>query len=262
MKVGSIVACLVGVFGFATLAQAAVKTKVVEYKHGDVTLKGYLAWDDAAAGKKPGIVVVPEWWGNNEYAHHRAEMLASLGYVGFAIDMYGDGKTTTDPKQAGEWATAAKADAKVFAGRLQAGLDTLKKQEQVDDSKLAAIGYCFGGTGVLTMARQNFPVLGVVSFHGALAPVGDAASGSVKPKVLVCHGAEDPMVPVDQVIAFANEMKTANANWEVNAYSGAVHAFTNPDADKFKIPGIAYNEQADHRSWEAMKSFFTELFGK
>jgi dienelactone hydrolase len=244
-----------------TSAMGAIKTQTIEYRQGDTVLEGYLAYDDASPAKRPGVIVVHEWWGNNEYTHHRAEMLAQLGYAAFAIDMYGKGKVTTEAAKATEWSNAVKADMKTAMARAQLGLDTLKAQPMVDGTKIAAIGYCFGGSIVLHMARNDFPLLGVVSFHGDLSP-GPAPAAKITPKILVCHGADDTFVPQTAVTAFIEEMKKANANFEVDEYSGAVHAFTNRDAGKFNLPGIAYNQQADERSWKRMQEFFSEIFGK
>jgi dienelactone hydrolase len=253
---------LVSILLCASNLLAAIKTQPVEYKQGDTVLKGYLAWDDSTTAKRPAVIVVHEWWGNNDYSHKRAEMLAELGYVGFAIDMYGDGRTTTEAKQAGEWATQIQSDMKLGMARAQAAIDVLKAQPMVDQNKLAAIGYCFGGGVVLHMARANLPILGVVSFHGSLATDHPENTKDLKPKVLVCHGAEDTFVSQEEVAKFIDEMRRANADWQFNYYSGAIHAFTNPDADKFGIKGIAYNKEADQRSWQAMKNFLKELFGQ
>jgi dienelactone hydrolase len=237
----------------------AVKTRTIEYKHGDLVLEGFLAWDDSTTAKRPAVIVVHEWWGNNDYSHKRAEMIAQLGYVGFAIDMFGKGKLTNDPKVAGEWATAIKNDPKTAVERLKIGLDTLKAQPMVDSTKIAAIGYCFGGWCALQMARSNLPLSGVVSFHGSLA--GSSPNPEpIKPKVLVCHGAEDTFESPKEIADFTEEMRKSKADWQFISYGGAVHSFTNPDADKFGIPGVSYNKPADQRSWQAMKDFFAEIF--
>lgn len=240
---------------------AAIKTQVIEYKQGDTVLEGYLAYDDSTTAKRPGVIVVHEWWGNNDYSRKRAEQLAQLGYAAFAIDMYGKGKTTTEVAKATEWSSAIKADAKLGAARAQAGLDTFKAQPMVDADKIAAIGYCFGGTMVLNMARNNFPLTGVVSFHGDLSNPSAPAT-SIKPQVLVCHGAEDTFVPQTAVATFIEEMRKSNANWSLIQYAHAVHAFTNPDAAKANLPGVAYDKTADQRSWKAMQDFFKEVLGK
>src|SRR4051812_22396452 len=252
---------LVGiVLVLSSVLRAEVKTEQVEYKQGDTTLKGMIAYDDAKKDKRPGVIVVHEWWGLTEHPKNKAMELAKLGYVAFAIDMFGDGKTTEDPKQAGEWAGAIKKDRETGAARFNAAMDVLKKNERVDGNKIGAIGFCFGGTVCLEMARSGAPLVGVVSFHGSLATDHPAGQGGLKTHLLICHGADDPMVTPDDVVAFAGEMNTAGADYQINVYSGAVHAFTNPKADSYNIPGIAYNEKADKRSWIAMKDFFAEVF--
>lgn len=245
----------------ASVAGAEIKTQIVDYKIGDTSFKGFLAYDDAVKEKQPGVLVVHEWWGRNAYVDTRATELARLGYVAFAVDMYGDGKTTTDPKQAGEWATAVKGNTDLARERMKAGLEQLKSNPQVDAAKIASIGYCFGGTMSLELARSGADVQGVVSFHGGLATQKPAEAGNFKARVLVCHGAADTFVSEEEVAKFKDEMNKADAVWEINEYSGAVHAFTNPDADKFNIPGIAYNATADQRSWDSMQEFFKEIFG-
>ncbi|HWP39420.1 MAG TPA: dienelactone hydrolase family protein [Tepidisphaeraceae bacterium] len=240
---------------------AAVRTQVVHYQHGDVVLEGYLAWDDSSDAPRPAVIVVHEWWGNNQYSRRRAEQLAQLGYVGFAIDMYGKGKITDQVKQAGEWSGQIRSNPKLAMERVSAAIDVLKRQPMVDGERLAAIGYCFGGGVVLEMARQNLPVLGVVSFHGSLASQPGAATQPIRPKILVCHGADDSFISPQELAGFKEEMRRSGADWQLIEYGGAVHAFTNPDADKAGLQGVAYNQQADRRSWQAMQNFLTELFG-
>jgi dienelactone hydrolase len=255
-----IISTAVLVFAMVSSAMGAIKTQRIEYKQGDTVLEGYLAYDDATTARHPGVIVVHEWWGNNDYSHKRAEMLAQLGYAAFAIDMYGKGMVTTDAAKATEWSNAVKADMKNAVARAQLGLDTLKAQPMVDTTKISAIGYCFGGSIVLHMARNNFPLAGVVAFHGDLSP-GPTPATQITPKVLVCHGADDTFVPQTAVTAFIEEMKKAKANYEIVEYANAVHAFTNPDAGKFNLQGVAYDKQADERSWKRMQDFFTEIFG-
>jgi len=241
-------------------SSAAVKTQVIKYQAGAVQAQGFLAYDDAVSGKKPGIVVVPEWWGLDDYAKHRAQQLAQLGYVAFVADMYGDGKTTDKPDVAGQWAGALRNGDRVeLRKRVQAALAQLKMDSHVDTAHTAAIGYCFGGTTVLELARSGADVKGVVSFHGDLSIASPAQAGQVKAQVLVCHGGDDTFSTPAQVEAFQKEMRDAKVNWEMNTYGGAVHSFTNPDADKHGIPGIAYNKQADERSWRDMKEFFDQI---
>lgn len=244
----------------AGTAQAAVRTEKIEYRQGDVALEGYLAYDDSVAGKRPGVVVVHEWWGLNDYAKRRAEQLARLGYVAFAVNMYGKGRVTTDPKEAGALATPFRKDRGLMRARAAAGLEVLKKRPQIDPDRIAAIGYCFGGTVVLEMARSGAPLAGVVSFHGGLATPDPADAKNIKGKVLVLHGADDTFESPAEIAAFQEEMRQAHVDWEMNYYGGAVHAFTNPDAGKAGIKGVAYNEAADRRSWQAMRDFFDEIF--
>lgn len=244
----------------AASSQAALKTETVTYREGDTTCKGYLAYDDAADSKRPGVLVVHEWMGLNDYAKKRANQLAEEGYVAFAADIYGKGTQAKDPKQAGGLAAKYKGDRALFRRRVTAALETLRKDPRVDDKKLAAIGYCFGGTGVLELARDGADLAGVVSFHGGLDAPADAEKKKIKAKILVLHGADDPHVPPAQVEAFEREMREAGADWQLNAYGGAVHAFTNPANGTDNSKGAAYNASADLRSWAAMELFFGEIF--
>ena len=245
---------------FATLARAEIKMQTIEYKDGDATLKGYLAYDDAAQGKRPGVLVVPEWWGLNDYVKSRAEQLAKLGYVAFAADIYGDGFTTNDAKVAGKRAGQAK-EAGWLRSRGKLALEQLRKNEHVDPQNIAAIGYCFGGGTVLELARAGEDLKGVVSFHGALDTKQPAQEGQVKPKILVLHGAADPFVPPAQVEAFEKEMKKAKADYRIIRYPDAQHAFTNPGVDKLGLDGAKYNQAADKKSWQDMQTFFNDIFG-
>ncbi|HUI08132.1 MAG TPA: dienelactone hydrolase family protein [Verrucomicrobiae bacterium] len=247
-------------FALAASAQAALHTEPVEYKHGGTTCQGYLAYDTAVKGKRPGVLVLPEWWGLNDYAKRRAGMLAQLGYVAFAADMYGDGFNTTSPDEAGKHAAEFRTNRALMRERVTAALDVLRKQKLCDPKRIAAIGYCFGGTCVLELARSGADIAGVVSFHGGLSTPNPADAKNIKCKVLVCHGANDTFESPDEVTAFQKEMREANVDWQMNVYGGAVHSFTNPDSGKFGIPGVGYNERADKRSWEAMRAFFAEIF--
>jgi dienelactone hydrolase len=244
----------------AVPAGAAIKTEPVKYNIGSQEYQGFLAYDDASTAKRPGVLVAPEWWGLTDYAKHRAEQLAALGYVAFAMDPYGGGKTTNTPQEAGQLAGALKADPKELRARAAAALEVLKKSPLVEPSKVAAIGYCFGGTTVLELARSGADLAGVVSFHGGLATKSPATPGTVKAKVLICHGGDDSFESPEEIAAFHKEMRDAGIDWQMDIYGGAVHSFTNPDADKHGIKGIAYNEKADKRSWEAMKDFLAEIF--
>jgi dienelactone hydrolase len=246
----------------AAPAQAEVVGRPVRYSAGGVTLKGYLAYDDAASGRRPAVLVVHEWWGHNEYARKRARMLAELGYVGLAVDMYGNGKQAKHPKDADKFSSAVMKDFGTGKARFEAAMALLRKQKQVDGSKLAAIGYCFGGGVVLNMARQGADLRGVVSFHGMLAPVRPARPGEVKAEVLAFNGADDKFVSAEAIQAFEKEMTDAKANFRFVNLPGAVHSFTNPDADelgrKFNIP-LAYNAAADKESWAQTETFLARV---
>ncbi|PIR19170.1 MAG: dienelactone hydrolase [Elusimicrobia bacterium CG11_big_fil_rev_8_21_14_0_20_64_6] len=239
-------------------ANARIRTKVVDYKDGDIVLQGYAVWEDGFKDSRPGILVVHEWWGHGPYARHRAEKLAKLGYTAFALDMYGKGILATSHEEAGKLAGMLSKDRQAMRTRALAGLAELKKLPFVDQSKLGAIGYCFGGATVLELARAGVPLKGVVSFHGSLA-TPTPATETPKAKILVLHGADDPNVS-PQVPAFLEEMRRVKADWQFVQYGGAVHSFTVPAAGDDPSKGAAYNKAADLRSWEAMRSFFKEAF--
>lgn len=243
-----------------SLCLAEIQSKVISYQHGDVQLEGFLAWDDARTGKRPGILVVHEWWGLNEYARDRARQLAALGYAAFAVDMYGKGQVTTHPDQAATWMKQVQADVKQWQGRARTGLAVLQSQEMVDPQRLAAIGYCFGGATVLQLAYSGADVKGVVSFHGALPmPTGQQAQGA-DTKILIAHGNADPFLTEEHVRKFRQALDAANLDWQMVVYAGARHSFTNPGADAHGIDALKYNRQADVRSWKHMQLFFEELF--
>lgn len=246
-------------------AAAKIVTRPVAYEHAGAKLEGFLAYDDSrtAHAKLPGVLVVHEWWGLNDYARSRAEQLAALGYVAFALDMYGRGITTLDPKKAGELAGQFYGKP-LMAERAQAGLDQLLRTGLVDATRVAAIGYCFGGSTVQALAYSGAPLAGIVSFHGGLIPVPAEAAARNRAKILICHGAVDPFVSRAEVEAFTKAMNDGKFDYQFISYAGAIHAFTNPAADqvaaKAGLQGIGYNAAADHRSWTHMQAFFAEIF--
>jgi dienelactone hydrolase len=219
-----------------------------------------VAWDDAVKGPRPAVLVVHEWWGLNDYARDRAKALAAMGYLALAADIYGDGFETKDPAKAKELAGKFRGgDRALLRERVTSALEALRNHPLADKGKVAAIGYCFGGTAVLELARAGAELAGVVSFHGGLSTPTPAGPGAIRAKVLVLHGADDPSVPPADVQAFQDEMKKSGADWQMVAYGGAVHTFTNPAAGKDPSRGSAYNERAARRSWEHMKVFFAEI---
>jgi dienelactone hydrolase len=242
--------------------RSEIHTEPVEYKHEDTVLEGFLVYDTTVQGKHPGVLIVHQWKGLGEYEKKRAEMLARIGYVAFAVDIYGKGVRPADAKAASAEAGKYKGNRKLLRGRVRAGLDVLAKNELVDSKKLAAIGYCFGGTTVIELARSGADIAGVVSFHGALDSPTPADGRNIKCKVLALHGADDPFVPAIDVAAFEDEMRQAKVDWQIVKYGGAVHGFTDWGAGSDAKSGMAYNEKADRRSWEAMKQLFAELFRK
>jgi len=243
-------------------AGAELQTKEVGYKQGKTELSGFFAWDAQAKGKRPGVIVVHEWWGHNPHARNQAIRLAKAGYVGFALDMYGKGKVTTHPPDAQAFMAEATQDPQVVKARFLAALDVLRNDPHVDPERIAAIGYCFGGGVVLAMARQGMDLDAVVSFHGSIGTQQPAAPGAVKARLLVLNGADDGMVTAEQIEAFKKEMTAAGAKYEFVNLAHAKHSFTNPDADKVGMPALAYNEGADKASWDAMLKLFAEVFPK
>ena len=243
-------------------AFSAVQGKEVSYTANGTTLKGWLAWNDAAKGKLPAVLVVHEWWGHNPYARKRANMLAELGYVALAVDMYGDGKQAHHPDDAGRFAGEVAKNKPLAKARFEAAMKLLHEQRNVDGNRLAAIGYCFGGGVVLNMAREGENLKGVAVFHGGLATDTPAEPGRVKAQVRVFTGGDDKMITAAQVEGFKQEMEKAGVNYKVTVYPGALHSFTNPDADdyakKFNMP-IAYNAAADKDSWEQLQGFLADV---
>lgn len=248
-------------------AHAKIVSKAIPYEHAGVKLEGWLAYDDdrTPAGKLPGVLVIHEWWGRTDYAKSRAESLAKLGYVSFALDMFGAGVTTSDPKKAGELAGQFYGKP-LMAERARAGLDQLLQTGFVDSSRVTAIGYCFGGATCQALAYSGAPLSGIVSFHGSLIPASNEAAAKNKAKFLICHGAIDPFVKPEEVAAFKASLDEGKFDYQFVNYSGAKHSFTNKDADKIAretgLSGVAYNEAAEKRSWSHMRSFFDELFTK
>jgi dienelactone hydrolase len=259
---------ILGAAGLLAAVQAKVITKAVPYEQAGVKLEGYLAYDDAkipAGAGAPGVLVVPEWWGLNEHAKTRADQLAKLGFVAFAVDMYGGGISTTDAKKAAELAGQFYGKP-LMAQRAQAGLDQLLATGFVDPSRVAAIGYCFGGSTVQALAYSGAPLAGIVSFHGGLIPVPPDAAAKNKAKILICQGAIDPFASKESIDAFTKSMNDGKFDYQFISYAGAVHAFTNPKADELAaangLKGIAYNAAADQRSWVHMLAFFKEVLGR
>jgi len=245
-----------------TSKMPAIKTEDVNYASDSAKLTGYVAYDSAATGKRPVVLIIHEWWGLNDYVKSRARQLAALGYLAMAVDFYGDGKMGNNPDEAGKLAMPFYTNTALAKSRFDAALAKIKAWPQADTSKIAVIGYCFGGAMALNMARLGEPLNGVVSFHGGLAGV-PADKNLLKAKILVCHGADDQFVKPAEVAAFKKQMDSIGADYSFKEYAGATHAFSNPDAtewgQKFKIP-IAYNAAADTASWSAMKEFFGKIF--
>lgn len=254
-------------FGILQQMDAKLITKPVAYEHNGTKLEGYLAYDDekTASGKSAGVLVVPEWWGVNAYVKSRADQLAQLGYIAFVADMYGKGKSTENPKQAEEWSTPFYGKP-LMPERAQAGLDELLKLELVDKTKVAAIGFCFGGSAVQTLAYSGAPLAGIVSFHGGPVPAPASAAGKVKAKFLLMNGAIDKMVTPEDRTELEKSLEAARVDYQSIDYAHALHAFTNPNADRVAKAGgmegkIGYNETAARRSWQQMQIFFDEIFG-
>ena len=240
-------------------ARPRIETREVTYNAGATVMKGYLAWDAAAGGKRPGVLVVHEWWGLDDNIRGQARRLAAAGYVALAVDMFGEGKHTTHPPDAASFAGEASKDPTIMVGRFNAGLEALKRDPNVDPERIGAIGYCFGGMVVLSMARAGADLDAVASFHGAL-PAGPVDSGSVKAHVLVATGGADPFVPAKAVDAFTKDMEKAGAAVHVVTYPNAKHGFTNANAASFGMEQLAYDAAADTASWQAMKDLFKEVW--
>jgi len=236
-------------------------TEVIEYKQGDTVLEGYLACPKDAKGKLPGVLICHQWMGLGDYEKVRAQQTARLGYVAFAVDIYGKGVRPKDPTEARTTSGGYKAgDRALLRARALAGLEVLRKHDRCDASKIAAQGYCFGGTTALEVARSGAPIAGTVSFHGDLSSQTPDDAKKIKGKVIAFHGADDPFVPPAQVAGFEEEMRKAGVDWQLVAFGGAVHSFTLKHAGNDNSKGSAYNEKADLRSWEMYKDFLAEIF--
>lgn len=268
MKTAALAAVCLLLLTFNSPLIAKPLTKPVEYRQGETLLEGYVVYPspDVTAQStpmnRPAVIVVHEWWGLNDYAKRRAQMLAGLGYVGFAADIYGKGIVATTPEEAGKLATGFKKDRALLRARINAAVETVKKLPGVDPDRVVCIGYCFGGTTALELARSGADVAGVVSFHGGLDTPTPQDAANIKARVLVLHGDADPMVPPAEVQAFHDEMRSAKVDFQFIAFGGVVHSFTNPDADALKFDGVKYDAKADHRSWEYLKAFLAEVFAK
>ncbi len=260
MKLQSLLALTAVTLGVSSVAHAKLVTKIVDYKQGGDTLQGYLAYDDKFTGKRPGVLVAHQWMGLGDYERERARMLAEMGYIAFALDIYGKGVRPKSRDEAGKLSGSYKANRPLLRNRARAAGITLRKQPKVDVKRLAIIGYCFGGGTALELARSGADVKGYVSFHGSLdTPTPDDAK-NIKGKILVLHGADDPYAPMKDVVALRDELSAAKANYEIDLYGGAVHSFTEKAAGNDPSTGAAYNAQADARSWAKMKALFSEIF--
>jgi len=247
-------------FGFlllSTFAEAAVQTKVVKYKHGDQECHGFLAWDDALAGPRPGVLIVHEWWGLNEYAKDRAKKLAELGYAAFCADMYGDGKVVEHPKDAMEMTGKLRNNIDDWRKRAQEALATLKAQPECQPDQVAAIGYCFGGSTCLQLAYSGADVKAVATFHAGLPTPKPEEAKAIKAQILVCNGADDSFIPADAIKAFRSALDAAKTKYEFVNYPETVHSFTVPDADKRGNPGMKYQKTADEDSWKKLQDLFS-----
>lgn len=240
-----------------------IQTKTLKYTAGGADLESYFACDASVQGKRPGVILLGEWWGMNDYLKRRARQVAELGYAALAADMYGGGRVAADSNEAGQLMNGLFGDMAATGERLKAHLAQLRAQPQVDGTRIGAMGYCLGGALSLHSARLGLDLRGVVSFHGALGRTHQAKPGDIKAEILVCHGADDVLVPEDDQKNFHEDMKALGAKYQFIAYPGAKHGFTNPEAtakgEKFGLP-LAYNESVDQQSWDAMKKFWARVF--
>jgi dienelactone hydrolase len=270
MKIISKISILISIFIIISCAdrkqeekKTGIVTTEVDYYTDGITMKGFIAFDGDIEGKRPGVLIVHEWWGHNNYARKRAKMLAELGYTALALDMFGDGKQADHPDDAGKFAMEVFNNMDESKAKFEAAMKLLKEQPTTDPEQIAAIGYCFGGGVVLHMARFGYKLDAVASFHGGLQTASPAEAGKVKGRLLICNGADDPMTTPEQIEAFKKEMTDAGVDYKFINYPGAVHSFTNPIADsvgkKFNMP-LAYNKEADEKSWAEMQALFSEVF--
>ncbi|MFN7562256.1 MAG: dienelactone hydrolase family protein [Prosthecobacter sp.] len=259
MKPRALLPLIATLASLAATLHAGMVEKAVEYTTGGVTCEGLHVVDDTKTGKLPSVLIIHQWTGVSDNEKMRARMLAELGYNVFVADIYGKG-IRPQPPESGKEAGKYKTDRKLYRERLLAGLEQLRQTPQADPAQIAAIGYCFGGTGVIELARSGAMVKGVVSFHGGLDSPAPADGKNIKGKVLALHGADDPFVPAKDLAAFEQEMKDAGVDFKLVQYPGAVHAFTQKAAGNDNSKGAAYNEAADKASWEEMKAFFERLF--
>jgi len=237
----------------------SIRTRTIDYQDGDTELQGYLAWDDASDGKRPGVMVSHAWRGRTDFENVKAEELAKLGYVGFALDLYGKGVQGDSVEENSALMQPFLDDREMLQKRLQGSLDVLGSQNEVDASRLGAIGFCFGGLCVLDLARVGADLNGVVSFHGLFGSPGNTAENKIKARILVLHGWDDPMATPDQVVTLGEELTGMGADWQIHGYGNTMHAFTNPDANDPDF-GTVYQPDADRRSWNAMQNFLSEIF--
>jgi dienelactone hydrolase len=258
----TLVALMLAVLFVPTLGRAAVKTELVQYKQGDTVCEGWLAYDPAVKGARPGVLLVHDWFGATDHQKEQVQKLAALGYVALAADVYGKGVRPTTASAAGVEAGKLYKDRALARARVRAGLDYLSSRPQTDATRLAVTGYCFGGMCALELARSGAPVKAVVTFHGSLASADPADAKNIKASVLNLHGADDPYVKAEEVRAYQDEMRAAGVDWQFVQYSGAVHSFTDERAGTDNSKGAAYNALADKRSWQAMKDFLAERLAK
>ena len=237
----------------------SIQTQTIDYKDGDTQLEGYMAWDERESTPRPGVLVAHAWRGRSEFEEGKAEKLAELGYVGFALDVYGKGVLGNNADENRALMQPLLDDRPALQRRLNLAVEQLKSQGEVDRGRIAAMGFCFGGLCVLDLARSGADILGVASFHGLFGAPGNTDGNTISAKVLAMHGWDDPMVPPEHVLALAEELTAMGADWQIHAYGGTRHAFTNPQANDPDL-GTVYDEIADRRSWDALQLFLAEIF--